>query len=127
MPKSELLSSFILNKSGIAALPINAMASKLAKYSPSGLASSIFGTNVNLNVYPSQSANGSLNTNVEVNKDISKNIKLKAHISTSQNPLDTYYGGSIKLTPNTSIELQMYGNGSSESNISFEKHFDFGR
>ena len=127
MPRNELLSSFILNKSGIAALPINAMASKLAKYSPSGLASSIFGTNVNLSVYPSQSANGSLNTNVEVNKDISKNIKLKAHISTSQNPLDTYYGGSIKLTPNTSIELQMYGNGSSEGDMSFEKRFDFGR
>jgi Family of unknown function (DUF490). len=78
-------------------------------------------------VYPSQSANGSLNTNLEINKDISKNIKLKAHISTSQNPLDTYYGGSMKLTPNTSIELQMYGNGSSEGDMSFEKRFDFGR
>lgn len=127
MPRNELLSSFILNKSGLTALPINAMASKLSKYSPSGLASSIFGTNVHLSVYPSQSANGSLNTNVEIKKDISKNVKLKAHISTSPNPLDTYYGGSIKLTPNTSIELQMYGNGSSEGDMSFEKRFDFGR
>ncbi|GAB6078469.1 translocation/assembly module TamB domain-containing protein [Hydrogenobaculum acidophilum] len=126
MPKNQLLSSFILNKSGLTALPINAMASKLSKYSPSGLASSIFGTNVNLSVYPSQSANGNLNTNMDIEKKISKNIKLKAHISTSQNPLDTYYGGSIKLTPNTSMEFQMYGNGSTQADMSYEKRFDLG-
>ena len=124
MPKNQLLSSFILNKSGLTALPINAMARKLSKYSPSGLASSIFGTNVNLSVYPSQSANGNLNTNMDIEKKISKNIKLKAHISTSQNPLDTYYGGSIKLTPNTSMEFQMYGNGSTQADMSYERRFD---
>ncbi len=127
MPKNQLLSSFILNKSGLTALPINAMASKLSKYSPSGLASSIFGTNINLSVYPTQSANGNPNTNMDIEKKISKNVRLKAHISTSQNPLDTYYGGSVKLTPNTSMEFQMYGNGSSQGDISYERRFDFGR
>jgi translocation and assembly module TamB len=103
------------------------MASKLSKYSPSGLASSIFGTHLDVSVYPSQSVNGNLNTNMEVQKDISKNIKLKAHISTSSNPYDTYYGASVKLTPNTSIQTKMYGNGSTEGNMSYEKRFDFGR
>jgi len=127
MPKNQLLSSFILNESGLTALPINQMASKLSKYSPSGLASSIFGTHLDVSVYPSQSVNGNLNTNMEVQKDISKNIKLKAHISTSSNPYDTYYGASVKLTPNTSIQTKMYGNGSTEGNMSYEKRFDFGR
>ncbi len=126
IPKEELLSSFILNQSSITAIPINTLAKKYAKYSPSGIVSKIFGTNINLSVYPSQSANGNMNTTMELQKKIAKNIKLKAHISTSQNPLDTYYGGSIKLTPNTSLDMQMYGNGSSQGSMSYEKHFDFG-
>ena len=123
----QLLSSFILNQSGLTAIPINELALKASKYSPSGIVNKIFGTNVNLSVYPSQSANGNLNTNMEVQKKLTKNISLKAHISTSQNPLDTYYNGSLKLTPNTHLDFEMYGNGSSQGSISYEKHFDIGK
>lgn len=127
MPKQELLSSFILNQSGLTAIPINELASKASKYSPSGIISKVFGTNVNVSVYPSQGSNGNMNTNMELSKKLTKNLGVKAHISTSKNPLDTYYGADVKLTPNTSLNFEMYGNGSSQGSISYEKHFDIGK
>ncbi len=126
MPKQELLSSFILNQSGLTAIPINELASKASKYSPSGIVSKIFGTNVNVSVYPSQGSNGNMNTNMELSKKLTKNLNVKAHMSTSKNPLDTYYGADVKLTPNTSLNFEIYGNGSSQGSVSYEKHFDIG-
>lgn len=126
VPQSQLLSQFLLQNSQATALPINYFLSLSSKnkISPSSIISNILGTNINVSVMPQATSNNGITPIIEAKKNISDKISLEAHISPSSNPQNTYYGASMSLTPNISINAKIYGNNSQEANILYKKSFD---
>jgi translocation and assembly module TamB len=88
-------------------------------------AQSITGLDVKLQISPTVSPTGEVGINATISKDITEKISVEHKQSTLKNPKETYTGGEVKLTPNTSIGGRIYSDRSQEYRVRIRKKFDF--
>ncbi|MEJ5339882.1 MAG: translocation/assembly module TamB domain-containing protein [Aquificaceae bacterium] len=83
------------------------------------------GLDIKVQVSPTVSPTGEVGVNATVSKDLSQRISVEHRQSTLRNPRETYTGGDVKLTPNTSIGGRLYSDRSQEVRVRIRKKFDF--
>ncbi len=88
-------------------------------------AQSITGLDVKLQISPTVSPTGEVGINAIISKDITEKISVEHKQSTLKNPKETYTGGEVKITPNTSIGGRIYSDRSQEYRVRIRKKFDF--
>jgi translocation and assembly module TamB len=83
------------------------------------------GLDLKFQASPSLAPTGEAGVNVKVSKEVTERLELEHQLSTSRNPRDTYTGGELKLTPNTSLGGRVYSDRSQEIRVRLRRKFDF--
>ncbi len=83
------------------------------------------GVDIKLQVSPYVSPTGDVGINASVSKDITERVSVEYKQSTSKDPKETYTGGDLKLTPNTSLGGRVYSDRTQEVRLRVRKKFDF--
>ncbi len=83
------------------------------------------GLDVKVQVSPSVSPTGEVGLSATISKDLTQRITVEHRQSTLKNPKETYTGGDVKLTPNTSIGGRYYSDKSQEVRVRLRRKFDF--
>ncbi|MFN3471034.1 MAG: translocation/assembly module TamB domain-containing protein, partial [Aquificaceae bacterium] len=124
----EVLTALVLGgKEGEGLIPVaDALVSQVPQLSQlvKG-AQNITGLDIRLQVSPALSPTGEVGINATISKDITEKISIEHRQSTLKNPKETYTGGEVRLTPNTSIGGRIYSDRSQEYRIRMRRKFDF--
>ncbi|MFN4012806.1 MAG: translocation/assembly module TamB domain-containing protein [Aquificaceae bacterium] len=124
----EVLTALVLGgKEGEGLIPVaDALVSQVPQLSQlvKG-AQSITGLDIRLQVSPALSPTGEVGINATISKDITEKISIEHRQSTLKNPKETYTGGEVRLTPNTSVGGRIYSDRSQEYRIRMRRKFDF--
>lgn len=88
-------------------------------------AKSMTGLDIRVQVSPSVSPTGEVGLSATISKDLTQRITVEHRQSTLKNPKETYTGGDVKLTPNTSIGGRYYSDRTQEVRVRLRRKFDF--
>ena len=83
------------------------------------------GLDIRVQISPSVSPTGEVGLNATISKDLTPRITVEHRQSTLKNPRETYTGGDVKLTPNTSIGGRYYSDRTQEVRVRLRRKFDF--
>ncbi|MEJ7556039.1 MAG: translocation/assembly module TamB domain-containing protein [Aquificaceae bacterium] len=83
------------------------------------------GLDIRVQISPSVSPTGEVGLNATISKDLTPRITVEHRQSTLKNPRETYTGGDVKLTSNTSIGGRYYSDRTQEVRVRLRRKFDF--